>query len=372
MNWLDVTVGAVAGLVLQNLAYPSAQAGYLKWRSRRRFRAAEGAGLAMEQRFGSLVIVQAGWGEDGTFAHDAVTLELGDEFEVENPGVARILDGRAAQWRADGFDDGLQVGIATLRINRISDRPEDERVGRSHRVVCRMHTYRYFSFLGTHRLLLAGTAPEREFLRELAGEPDCRETIRGFPNPFSVGLSVFCEDGDYLALTRRTASAAAGGHWQGGKIYNAVGENAAPRDFSPGLDGTVRSTPYLIAQRGLWEEVGLPDVDIDASTIKLHSLAYALDLRDHKMFGFAVTHLSRDELRYAWRHAPDRIESAGSDVEFHSVRTRADTRRLLRRIVDEAEQWAPEAVFCTVRSMLVRDLLSASEVRKILAVARLD
>ncbi|MBB5868420.1 hypothetical protein F4553_001799 [Allocatelliglobosispora scoriae] len=278
-----------------------------------------------------------------------------------------IRDRHRPRWLSEGFENGQQVGIATLRISRVNDRPEDDRAGRSHRIVCQMHTYDYFSFLATHRLLLTGDVQERKILTEIAGEPKCGEPIDGFPNPFSVGLSVFCEDGDYLVLTRRTTSVAAGGHWHGGKVYNAVGENAALRDFSPGLDGVVRSTPYLIAQRGLWEELGLPVVEIDASEIRLHSLAYAMDLRDHKVFGYVLTGLSRDELQNAWRQAPDRSESASSGLDFHSVQTKADTRRLLQRIVDETEDWAPEAVFCTIRSVLVRRLLLPSEVSSILA-----
>ena len=322
----------------------------------------------MEERFGSLVLVQAGWGEDGVFANEAVTLELGDDFKIKDPQLVKIEGDWKSQWLAEGYDDGLQVGIASLLINRVSDRPEDESSCRSHRILCRMHTYNYFSFLATHRLLLAGWEGERRILTEIAGPPNCRGSIREFPNPFSVGLSVFCEDGDYLALTRRTTSLAAGGHWHGGKIYNAVGENAAPRDFGPGHDGRVRSSPYRVGRRGLWEELGLPDVEIDASAIHMHSLAYAMDLRDHKMFGFMVTRLSRDELQDSWRHAPDRSESAGTGIEYYSVRTEADTRRLLQETVAEADHWAPEAIFCTVRSVLVRRLLAPSDVRRILAV----
>ncbi|WP_433495483.1 hypothetical protein ACQP26_09470 [Micromonospora sp. CA-248089] len=370
MNWWDVTAGAVAGLVLQNVAYPSAQSRYERWRKRQHFRAAERASRIMEERFGSLVLVQAGWGEDGTFNHDAVTLELGGDFDINDPRVTAIRDQHRPQWLSDGLEDGQQVGIATLRISRVSDRPEDDRAGRSHRIACQMHVYGYFSFLATHRLLLTGDAEEREVLKGIAGEPNCAEPIHGFPNPFSVGLSVFCEDGDYLALTRRTTSIGAGGDWHGGKVFNAVGENAAPRDFSPGLDGTVRSTPYLIAQRGLREELGLPMVEIDASEIRLHSLAYAIDLRDHKFFGYVLTRLSRSDLQDAWRHAPDRTESTGSDLDFHSVQTEADTRRLLRRVVDEAERWAPEAVFCAIRSVLVRRLLPPAEVSRILRSRR--
>ncbi|GIF00981.1 hypothetical protein Ari01nite_84450 [Paractinoplanes rishiriensis] len=230
-----------------------------------------------------------------------------------------------------------------------------------------MHEYDYFDFLCTHRLRLSGTAEEKRVLAEVAGEPNCREPIAGFPNPFSVGLSVFCEGGDYLALTRRTQSIGEGGGWHGGKVYNAVGENAALRDFNPGVDGVMRSTPYLIAKRGLWEELGLPEVTVDACEIYLHSLAYAVDLRDHKAFGHVVSPLSRHDLQDAWRHAPDRSETAGSTLDFQPVRTKSDVRRLLRKIVTEADDWAPEAVFCTVRSILARRLLRPAEVTKILS-----
>jgi hypothetical protein len=366
MDWSGVAAGAVAGLVLQNVAYPSLQLRYARWRKRRQFRNAEIAGRMMEKRFGSIVLVQAGWGNEGIFAHDAILLELGRDFEIQNPDIQELMENRSHEWKSDGYENGRQVGISSLRISRVSDRPEDDRTGRSHRVIGRMHSYEYFEFLSTHRLLLEGSEDEKRTLFAIAGEPNCRSSIEGFPNPFSVGLSAFCEDGDYLALTRRTVSLAAGGGWHGGKIYNAVGENAAPRDFNPGIDGVLRSSPYLIAHRGLWEELGLPAVAIDACEISLHSLAYATDLRDHKVFGHVNIPLSRGELQDAWRQAPDRSESAGSGLDFHSVRTRSDAQRLLHKIADEAEEWAPEAVFCTVRSMLVRNLVTPSAVSRIL------
>ncbi|MBB5868419.1 hypothetical protein F4553_001798 [Allocatelliglobosispora scoriae] len=52
MNWWDVAAGAVAGLVLQNVTYPSAVKRYQRWRKRRHFRAAELASRIMEDRFG--------------------------------------------------------------------------------------------------------------------------------------------------------------------------------------------------------------------------------------------------------------------------------------------------------------------------------
>ncbi|WP_328476215.1 hypothetical protein OHA21_21325 [Actinoplanes sp. NBC_00393] len=367
MNWPDLAAGALIGLAVQNVAYPYLQGRYARLRKRRHFRAADRSGREVEERFSSLVLVQAGWGEDGIFAHDAVTLELGADFAIEDPAVVRIRDSRKSQWLADGYENGRQVGISSLRIGRVSDRPEDDRAGRSHRVTCRMHTYDYFDLRSTHFLLIAGTEPEKQVLSGIAGEADCQKPISGFPNPFSVGLSVFCEDGDFLALTRRTRSPGAGGDWHGGKVYNAVGENAAPRDFSPGTDGVLRSSPYLIAKRGLWEEMGMSPVAIDKSEVHLHSLAYAVDLRDHKMFGYVLSPDSRGDLQAAWRQAPDRAESAGSDLEFHSVRTPADTQRLLRRIVDERADWAPEAVFCTTRSILARRLLRPAVVSRILA-----
>jgi hypothetical protein len=44
-----------------------------------------------------------------------VTLELGGDFDINDPRVVRIRDERKSQWLTNGFRNGRQVGIAALR-----------------------------------------------------------------------------------------------------------------------------------------------------------------------------------------------------------------------------------------------------------------
>jgi hypothetical protein len=133
-------------------------------------------------------------------------------------------------------------------------------------------------------------------LDALAGPVGPDQPIPGFPTPCSVGLSVLCEDGTLLLLPRRTSASGPGGHWEGGKIFNAVGENTAPRDFAAANRRSHETTPDVVARRGLCEELGFSDEDTRTATVRLHSFAWASDLLDYKFFGCVETPLSRSEV----------------------------------------------------------------------------
>src|SRR5205823_176763 len=119
----------------------------------------------------------------------------------------------------------------------------------------------------------------------------------------------FCEGGDVLVLTRRTDKLATGGHWEGGKVFSAMGENATLRDFSASLDGTLTSTPHVVARRGLNEEMGLTERDLRSCEVCIHSFAWATDQLDFKFFGLAILEMPRLALRDRFRHAQDKSES---------------------------------------------------------------
>jgi hypothetical protein len=244
------------------------------------------------------------------------------------------------------------VGISSLSIVRTSDQRSDELEGRAHRVVISAHRYRWFDFLASHQLLVLGTEHEKALLGAIVGEPDLHRTIDGFPNPCSVGLSVLCEGGMVLALGRRSTMTGSGGTWQPGKVYNAVGENATAVDFSTAFDGSLQATPDQIARRGLYQEFGFRVEDIQTSQLRIHSLAWSAELMDHKFFGFVISPLSRAETEDRWRSAPDRAELRGVDLAFRSVVSVQDCRELLKEIRNNRTDWSPEAIFCTLRTLL--------------------
>jgi hypothetical protein len=357
---VGAVIGATVGIVAQNILYPAAER---QWRERRRrnyYRNANAEWLRFEQLHPRLVLVQAGWDQEGCFAEGSVVLRLVGTFA---PGklVRNYRNAHAAVWKSENYTNGEQVGISAISITRISDDPRAELRGRAHILSISVHRYQFFDFLATHMLRLRGTEEERAALDAIAGDYGPDQPVRGFPTPLSVGLSVLCEGGSYLLLPRRSAHSGAGGYWEAGKIFNAVGENAALRDFAAANREAHESTPYVIAKRGLYEELGFRNEDIQEAGLRLHSFAWASDLLDFKFFGYVVTSLSRSEVQERWRNAPDRSEVAGFELSFWPVESSDDSKALLTTIKDDRTNWSPEAVFCTVRSLLTLRRISIGD-----------
>ena len=357
-------VGAMFGVLVQNIAFPSATVRMAARRNRLHYKKANQAWQAVERRHSGLFLVQAGWDEKGCFPENSIIFQLDGEFELGDDQLRRLRAEHAADWLAAGLHDGEQVGICSVRISRTSDEAADERQRRSHLLRLEMHTYRYFDFLATHLLRLSGTTMEVAILDGFAGSTEAGHPVAAFPNPCSVGLSVVCEDGSYLALVRRTASPAGGGWWQARKVFNAVGENSAVRDFTVALDGSRQSAPWVVARRGLYEELGLSVQDLVGCTIAIHSFAWSKDILDHKFFGFALVPLSREELQDRWRNAPDRAEAAGTELIFHPIQNHTECRILLSSILKNTHDWAPEAVFSTIRTLITLRKVAHKDLRR--------
>jgi hypothetical protein len=216
--------------------------------------------------------------------------------------------------------------------------------------------------LATHVLRLRGTDTEKAALDAIVGASTPDHPVAGFPTPCSVGLSVFCENGATLLLVRRSRSAGAGGYWEPGSVFNAVGENANLSDFTSSNRHANESSPSVIARRGLYQELGLSDTDISASDVRLHSFAWASDLLDFKFFGHVVTPLSYSEVQSRWREAPDRSETTGAELIRWPVQSLAECRRVLTAIRDNPDRWSPEAIFSTVRSLVTLRRITINDV----------
>jgi hypothetical protein len=130
-------------------------------------------------------------------------------FQLPDDIVSHTRVPHQSEWEALHLEDNPQVGVFAIDAWRVSDNDLEK----SHKLRLSAQTYRYFDFLSTHRLLLFGNPEEQEFLRQKLGEPDSLTPVPGFPTPLSVGLSLFCENGKYLVLTRRAKLASNGGLW---------------------------------------------------------------------------------------------------------------------------------------------------------------
>ena len=368
MDWSSLLVGAIvgalAGIILQNIAYPAVER---RWRAHRRhafYSHANKTWTMIEHLYPRLKLVQGGWGEGGCFAEGSIVLRLVGSFALKDPEVKKLRGSYVGKWKAAGFTDDEQLGIDSILNTRVSDSPSAEIDEKAHTLTLNVHRYRYFDFLATHMLRLRGNAEERSALNRVAGPPSSDRPVPGFPTPCSVGLSVFCEDGTQLVLTRRTAAVAVSGDWESGKIFNAVGENATLRDFAASNREPHETTPEVIARRGVHEELGFNDSDIRTARLRLHSFAWANDVLDFKFFGTLETPLASAEIQDRWRNAPDRSESSGEGLMIWPVQSHAECRQLLATIRDNPSDWSPEAIFSTLRSLIVLRKISTEDVRQ--------
>jgi hypothetical protein len=237
-------------------------------------------------------IVQHGW-ENGFFREDQVILVDEGDFELSGEISKQIREPQRAKWLAEGKRDNQQFGIHDIqRIHEVEVPSVDMP---SHSLIIKGHRYRYFDSMSTHFTYLNQWQGYeilrnllRNYLRERGEEEiSYEQPIRIFPSPLSVGLSLFCEKGNYIALTRRTKSSASGGHVAGGQIFNAVGENVNhekdvyPIDYS----GKTRISPWQTSVRGLWEEIGINHESTPGSQIKLHSLIWDSRILDSLPLG---------------------------------------------------------------------------------------
>jgi hypothetical protein len=355
--------GVVAGVLFENPLRTALQRLFVTPHRRRKHRSINKAWEGLEQLYPALRLVQAGWDEHGYFAEGTAVLRLGGEFRLTSQLAGKMRTPHEAKWHQQGQQDNWQVGINAIRISRISEEPSGIATGRNHLLLLTAHSFRYFDFLATHRLRLSGTADEQAQLNAIAGSPHPEEPVGDFPNPCSVGVSVLCEDGAKLILARRTHRVASGGDWMAGKLYNPVGETVCPHDFSALFSH--EATPDVVAKRGLHQEMGFTKLDIDQSPPRIHSLAWAADLLDHKFFGLVTTSLSEAEVTERWRAAQDAREADPTGLVSYPIHSPGARRALLASIRDNPTDWAPETLFCTIRSLTVLGQISPRTIEQV-------
>lgn len=369
MDWVSMLVGAgvgaVVSLIVDKFVWVGVQSRWQAARQKRRHERINALHLKFQDLHPALRLVQSGWDQNGCFPESSVVIRRAGEFEPCSLGN-ELRAAHQLAWSSAGLVDGQQYGIKSFQIRRVSDDAHAELTGTAHVLEVESHSYSYFDFQATHVLRLVGTDDERRRLDELVAGYGCDQPLRAFPTPLSVGLSLLCEGGETLVLTRRSTALGGAGYWAAGKRYNAVGENAAERDFTS-LSGPVGlTTPHQVARRGLFEEMGFSDSDLAATPVFLHTFAWASDLLDYKFFGYAATSLSFAEVERRWQQAPDRHETSGTALARFPFRSKEDCMKILADIRSSDGDWATEAAFCTIYTMIVLGRLRVDDVLSLL------
>jgi hypothetical protein len=164
MDWLPLLtgaiVGALAGLLVQNIIFPELQARIRARRIRKLLRAANAAWAAFERLHPRLILVRGGWDKQGYFPEATVTMRLeAPPFVLREDLATEFREPHRREWEKAGSWDGEQIGIADYLARRISDEPEDDVAERDLHFELRVHKYQYFDRLATHHLLALTSRP---------------------------------------------------------------------------------------------------------------------------------------------------------------------------------------------------------------------
>lgn len=202
----------------------------------------------------------------------------------------------------------------------------------------------------TNKIIDNTSIQEQEILRDSVTQPSFLSPVHEFANSLSVGLSIFCDDGDYFVITRRSILPSSGGHHEPNKYYNAVGENMTLTG-TYGLThyGQTRVSPLITAKRGLHEEMGIA-YDDKTMDLSLHTFTWDNLLLDYKFFGVCKTSLSRELTRSSWIQAS--VKNENNEIYFLPCRSEAQVKEILMRMSENQTEWSNECIYTTIYSML--------------------
>lgn len=289
-------------------------------------------------------VVQAGW-KAGVFGEDQVVVTAdSSKFKLNEEIYEGIYKNHLSEWTQHYLENNLQYGVNSIFIHRVSDE------NNIHELRIKGQIYSYYDYLSTNKIFQSGSDDEKKLLKKYVDNPVYEHPVPHFPNPLSVGLSVFCENGDSLVLTRRSNIPASGGHHSPNTIYNAVGENSILSD-SHGYtyEGDKKLSPWQTAKRGLQEEMGIA---FDDKTMKLvlHTFTWDRRILDYKFFGYVRTPLSRFDTENAWMAAQDKSENLS--IEFHPCSDKEQIKTLITQLISNKGDWSDECILCTIYSLL--------------------
>lgn len=306
-----------------------------------------------------LELIQSGW-TDKIFNIGDVEITHEREFILDSNLKSEInYEKKEKEWIRNNLKNNQLIGVTKIDPHRLSENIG----GNSHLLHISAQQYHYFDFLATGRILSSGSDEEKELILKYLKE-DGYTPQPNFPNPLSVGLTVFCQKGDYIVLGKRSTNVSTGGDWEGGKLYNAVGENANLSDIDNSYKGFSSISPWKTAKRGLSEELGLIERTNNKEAIQLHSFVYDKRVYDYKFFGYFISGFSIEEVRHYWIENASDKESI--KLDFIDVSTSQNVKNLIKRMINDKDKIAIECMFSTIRSFLFMGKISLKELLKII------
>ncbi|MGH3769424.1 MAG: hypothetical protein ACRDS0_20195 [Pseudonocardiaceae bacterium] len=118
MDWPSLMVGAlvggIAGIIMQNMLFPSAERRWKQHRQRAFYIKSNKAWSRIERLHPRLILVQAGWDADGCFPDGSIILRLGSRFALNDRAARTFREAHSAEWVAAGLTDGEQIGISAI------------------------------------------------------------------------------------------------------------------------------------------------------------------------------------------------------------------------------------------------------------------
>lgn len=273
------------------------------------------------------------------FLEDSIIAHTDEKKLIIDNGLKEIRDNNSAKWLDLGLTNGGLLGLSYFC--------ETSYNGSASELLLRTRETRYFDFLATHVLRISGTAKEKEFIDSIVAKNHNNSLVYGFPNPLSVGLAVFCENGDYLVSTRRSNNVKTGGLLYGGQLYCMRGSSIKEDYQGSYLNKT--GLPYITARRGLVEEMGLSNLDISLGKLFIHTFVKDTELMDYKFLGVFITGLSSNEIYAKWESTQNRAED--SSMIFINVNTPEKRRMLIKNINTEQAAWSSVAALAIKNSL---------------------
>ncbi|MBP7176976.1 MAG: hypothetical protein KBA53_12280 [Thermoclostridium sp.] len=351
---LILVVGAVIGYFIDQFI-PIIGKRFTRYKKKRGWKKSESIRSRVSTLQSRIVTVQTGW-ENGIFEdEDEILITVHGKFFLNEKIRDYIYSKRFPKWESDYLRDDPHFGVRSISPHRLhSDTSYNTP---SHQLSIKGHKYSFFEFLTTNKILDNGSTQEQEFLRDFVSQPSFQYPVPAFANPLSVGLSVFCEDGDFLVITRRSILPSSGGHHEPNMYYNAVGENMTLTDtYGLTHQGHTRLSPWITAKRGLHEEMGIAFDDKSMDLI-LHTFTWDKHLLDYKFFGACKTSLSREQTRSSWIQASDKNEN--SEIFFLPCKSEYQVKEILKGMSENQAEWSDECVYRTIYSMLHLGKLSS-------------
>ena len=325
---------------------------FIKWRKKENFLE------KYRQLVHGLELIQYGW-NNGTFNEDQVFVTKNNEFKLSDEIREKILLKNISYWNNNSLQNNPQIGVSFIDPHRTTD---EISTTTDHELVIHGQVYNYYDFLATNQKYSIATKEELWFFNSIIKTPQSLQPVPQFPNPLSVGLSVFCEDGNLLVLTRRTMLPSSGGLHSGNLIYNAIGENMISNDtYGYKHNGFERLSPWMTAKRGMSEEMGF-NFNNKKMSLLLHTIAWDKRILDYKFFGYVITPFSKIEVEDAWQKASDKNENL--ELFFIDCTNQEKTHRFVKELLINKSQYASECTFCTITSLLLMNKLSVSRLQK--------